>query len=148
MFTTYSLFDNYRHDDDARQIAVRIGALRNERRLAPPRLIIEMNAEAGRAAAEVQAGRRTTAEALDALLHRMVDNLGRSVHAWVAETTSLDRIKLPDELVGMPALSLGIWVAHHKAEGQPWGRFVVFIVVLDESATGMTARAEGAGAVF
>jgi hypothetical protein len=144
LFSTYALFDGYRHDNDARTLGARLAALRSARGLGQPRMATELNAEAGRAAAEVQAGRRTAAEALDLLLHRISESLGRGVRAWAAETTSIEQMKIPDELVGLPAMTFGIGVAHHRQEGQPWGRFVVFIVVLDEGVGGgMTARREG-----
>jgi len=53
-------------------------------------------------------------------------------------------MQLPPELVTRPSLTLGIGVAHHRNQGQPWGRFIVFVVILDESVSGPnTARREG-----
>ncbi len=145
LFTTYALFDGYRHDGDPRAVADRIGAARVERGVARPQLAADLSAEAQRAALSVQAGQRAPAQALNDLLQRVTDRFGRSVRGWAAETTALDRIALPPELVARPSLTLGIGVAHHRTEGAAWGRFVVLIVILDDSVTGpQTARADGA----
>lgn len=146
LFSTYALFDNYRHDDDARTMAARIAAGRAEHGLGGAQMAADLSAEAQRAAVAVQAGQRTTTQALNEMLQHTTDKLGRSVRGWVAETTALNRVQLPAELLARPALTLGIGVAHHKTEGAAWGRFVVFIVMLDETVTGpQTARVEGVG---
>jgi hypothetical protein len=142
VLSTYALFEGYRHDDDARSLAGRLASLRVERGVAAPRLASDLSAAADRAARAVQAGQRTPEQALSELMRQSSDRLGRNVRGWVAETTSLDRLKLPDELAAAPALTLGIGVAHHRREGQAWGRFVVLVVLVDESVTGAnTARA-------
>jgi hypothetical protein len=146
VFSTYALFDGYRHDDDARTVATHIGRLRAGRGLGPPRMVLEMNAEADRAARSVQAGKRTTTEALDDMLQKTVDKIGRGVRGWAAETTSLDRLPIPEQFVGIPGLTLGIGVAHHRREGEPWGRFLIYVVILDDGGSVSTARREGSGA--
>jgi hypothetical protein len=144
LFTTYALFDSYRHDQDATLIATRIGNARLDGGVSRPRLASDLSAEAQRAASSVQAGQRTPQEAMNDLLQRIADHLGRGARALVLETTSLERMPLPTELVTRPLLTLGVGVAHHRNEGQPWGRFIVFIVLLDEGGFGpSTAEREG-----
>ncbi|APR79146.1 Hypothetical protein A7982_04493 [Minicystis rosea] len=141
LFSTYALFDAYRHDDDAKTVAARIGEARAARGLVAPKMIVEMNAEADRAAQSVQSGKRTPEEALNDLMERVSGRLGRNVRGWAAETTSLEHMKWPDELSAMPSLTLGIGVAHHRRNGHAWGRFLVYVVILDEGGSGgMTAR--------
>lgn len=143
VFSTYALFDAYRHDRDAGTIAARIAAMRVDRRASPPRVVAELNQAAERAARTVQAGQRSPAEALNELMAHASERLGRSVRGWVAETNSLEHGKLPDELGTMPSLTLGIGVAHHRPQGHAWGRFVVFMVLLDEGVGPVTARRDG-----
>jgi hypothetical protein len=142
VLSTYALFDGYRHDDDARILAARIGAARVERGLLQPQLVVELNGEAERAAKSVQAGARAPLEALSDLLGHASERFGRSVRGWVAEASSLDRIRLPQELLAQPSLVLGIGAAHHRPPGAAWGRFVVLIVMLDDGVAPRTARAE------
>jgi hypothetical protein len=143
IFGTYALFDTYRHDDDLRLLATRITALRAERGAAPPRLVGDLNQAALRAARLVQAGERAPTDALKELMAQASEKLGRSVRGWVAETTSLERGKLPDELATAKSLTLGIGVAHLRHPGQAWGRFVVLIVMIDEGGAPLSARREG-----
>lgn len=147
VMSTYALFDGYKHDDDAKALAARIAAARGERGLIPPKVVIELNGDAARAADRVQAGSRTPLEALSDLLERASERLGRSVRGWVAEASSLDRVKLPDQLLTQPSLAVGIGVGHHRPQGAAWGRFVVMIVMIDEAPAAQTARA-GAAASF
>jgi hypothetical protein len=142
VMSTYALFDAYKHDEDAKALAARIAAARGERGLLAPKLVIELNGDAERAAQSVQAGARAPLEALSDLLSRASERLGRSVRGWVAESSALDRIKLPDPLLTQPSLALGIGVAHHRPQGAAWGRFVVLIVMLDETPAARTARVE------
>ena len=148
IFSTYALFDSYRHDGDPARIAASIAALRALRRTSPPRFIAELMADAQRAADSVQVGRRATGEALQDMMHSASARLGgRPVRGWVAETTSLERLRFPAALSESPALALGIGVSHHRRQGSAWGTFLVYIVIVDESVTGPnTARREGAGA--
>jgi hypothetical protein len=143
VFTTYSLFDAYRHDEDAKKLGTRLATLRAARGVPPPRMVVDFNAEADRAARSVQAGQRSPEEALSDLLQRISEKLGRNVRGWAAETTSLDRLEFPDNLQSLPVLTFGVGVAHHRRPGHAWGRFVVLLIVLDEGISGgMTARRE------
>jgi hypothetical protein len=78
------------------------------------------------------------------MLERTAAHLpGQRVKGWLAETTSLDR---PPELASR-TLALGLGVTHHRRQGAAWGRFMIFILTLDESLTGRgTARPERGGA--
>jgi hypothetical protein len=148
LFSTYALFDAYRHDGDAREVATRIASLRALRRAAPLRLVTELMEEAQRAADSAQLGRRTPEQALGDMIDRAASRVvGHNVRGWVAETTSFDRMKLPPELSSSPALALGIGAAHHKRAGAAWGSFLVFLVMIDDRVNGPnTARREGDGA--
>lgn len=139
LFSTYALFDSYRHDRDATMVVATIAATRAARSAAPPKRYAELDVLAQRAAQSVQAGQKGPSEALDDLLQTAVDSTGRGVRGWVLETTSLDAMKLPEELVTQPGLSFGVGVAHHRPAGQAWGRFVVLVVMLAEGETGQTA---------
>jgi hypothetical protein len=132
LFSTYALFDTYRHDEDAKHLVSRIAAVRQSNGVSPPKLFTDLSDLARRAAETVQAGSRAPEEALDDLLKHVANDLGRSARGWVVETTSLDRISFPSELVASPSAGLGIGVAHHRRQGQPWGRFVVLVVMVDE----------------
>ncbi len=148
LFSTYALFDAYRHDDDARTIANQLASYRAASRVAPLRLVGELMADAQRAASSVQLGQRSPEQALNDMLTNAAARVpGRGVKGWAFETTLFERMRLPPELTMSPALALGIGVAHHRRPGAAWGRFLVYFVMIDETLTGPnTARREGAGA--
>lgn len=143
LFATYSLFDSYRHDNDGTIIAARLTALRAARHALPPTLVTELNVEAQRAARSVQDGKSTPEEALDDLLKRASERAGgRAVHAGITETSSLEEMKFPDGMLTAPSLQYGAGAGHYRRQGHPWGRFIVFYVMVDETV-GPTARRVG-----
>jgi hypothetical protein len=140
LFATYSLFDTYRHDNDANTVVQRLTALRAARHALPPTLVLELNEEAQRAAKSVQDGRRTPEEALDDLLERASQRAGgRSVSAGISESSALESMKFPEGILTIPSLQCGVGVGHHRQEGHPWGRFLIFYVMVGASV-GPTAR--------
>lgn len=140
LFATYALFDSYRHDNDGTAVAQRLTTLRAAHHALPPILVTELNAEAQRAAKSVQDGLRTPEEALDDLLKRSAALAGgRSVSAGISETTVLESMKFPDTLLTAPSLQCGVGVGHYRQQGHPWGRFLVFYVMVGANA-GPTAR--------
>lgn len=142
IFTSYELFDSYRHDRDAPALVARLALERAQRGLsAPAPLGAAVAADAERAAQAVQAGTRSPNQALGALLEQARNRLARTVQGWVVETNSLDAIQFPPELTARPALGLSVAVAHYKPAGQPWGRFVVLVVSTSEATPTVTARA-------
>ena len=143
LFATYSLFDSYRHDNDGKIIAGRLTALRAARHALPPTMVTELNVEAQRAAKSVQDGQKTPEEALDELLKRVSERArGRSVHAGITETSSIEEMKFPDGMLTAPSLQYGAGAGHYRRQGHPWGRFIVFYVMVDETV-GPTARRGG-----
>ncbi len=143
LFATYSLFDTYRHDNDLTTVANRLDVLRASHHALPPVLVNEFNTEAQRAAKSVQDGKRTPEEALDDLLKRASTlTQGRALHAGISETSSLEGMQFPDSMLTAPSLQCGVGVGHYRREGHPWGRFLVFYVVLDP-LSGPTARRGG-----
>ncbi len=143
LFATYSLFDTYRHDNDATTVVQRLTTLRAARRALPPTLITELNEEAQRAAKSVQDGRRTPEDALDDLLKRASQRAGgRSLSAGISESSALESMKFPESMLTIPSLLCGVGVGHHRPEGHPWGRFLIFYVMVGASV-GPTARQGG-----
>ena len=88
----------------------------------------------------VQDGRRTPEEALDDLLKRASQRAGgRALSAGISESSNLDITKFPEAMLTTPSLQCGIGVGHHRQEGHPWGRFLIFYVMVGASSA-PTAR--------
>jgi hypothetical protein len=134
LFATYALFDSYRHDNDGKIVAGHLIAQRAAHHALPPTMVTELNVEAQRAAKSVQDGQKTPDEALAELLKRASEKaVGRRVRAGITETTSLEEMKFPDAMLTAPSLLYGAGVGHYRREGEPWGRFVIFYVLVDET---------------
>jgi hypothetical protein len=147
LLSTYSLFDGYKHDvGEGRAIAARLAGLRRARAVREPTLVTELSAACQHAAVSVQEGRRTAEEALDDLVRFVNEKLGRSARAWASETTSLEAMKFPEEMLSSPALMFGVGVGHHKPVGRAWGRFLVYFVAVEEAGSVMTASRGGGNA--
>ncbi len=95
-----------------------------------------------RAAQAVQAGHEEPGRALQQLLDAASARIGQTAHGWVAETSSLDEMTLPEALLRRPTLPIAVGVAHRKVQGQPWARFVVYLVTTGLDGTN-TAKAGG-----
>ena len=49
---------------------------------------------------------------------------------------TLDDIEFPTEYLSSPTLRVAVSVGHRKLEGEPWGHYVVLLVVSDPEAWG------------
>jgi hypothetical protein len=140
LFATYALFDSYHHDNDGAVVTQRLTTLRAAHRALPPTLVTELNEEAQFAAKSVQDGKRTPEEALDELLKRAsARSGGRALSGGISESTNLESMKFPDTMLTTPSLLCGVGVGHYRQQGHPWGRFLIFYVMVG-SSSGPTAR--------
>jgi hypothetical protein len=149
MFSTYALFDTYRHDNDIGIVIAQLTAQRAARRQrAPVPLPGVVSTDAARAAQSVQIGLKQPHEAMQLLLQSATERLGQDVQGWTLEASKLEDLKFPEEMLARPALSLAIAVAHYRRIDEPWGRFLMFFVAPANAAPALTAQAsakEGGG---
>jgi len=82
-------------------------------------------------------GGEEPADAMNGLLQGSVEVLGRAVSGWVAEVADLDTLALPEEVLKRPSLGVAVAVSHRRAKGEPWGRYVVMLVLADPEAQGV-----------
>jgi hypothetical protein len=144
VISTYTLVDPRRAADSSAAVLARLARLRSARRLAAPTAMPQLDGLAAKASERVRAGQDPN-EAMRWLLDNAAEQArGRRVHVWVSQASSVDRLDMPAELLRDPSVALAIGVAHHKPEGEPWARLVVFFVTVDEQGPINTAAA-GAG---
>jgi hypothetical protein len=145
VFATYQLFDGYRHDQDAAVVVGRLDALRAARGMPGAKPLPEGLAAATRAAAAVQAGTRTTGQALDAMLEEASRAVGGGVSGAVVETSSLDDMKFPPSMLAHPDLHVVVAVSHYRPAGHAWGRFVVFVLAAGAGTQNVASRGAPSG---
>jgi hypothetical protein len=136
VFGTYSLFSEKSHDAMARRVVDKLAAERRRRGVEPPEELADVTPLCQRIASAVQAGEDPT-DALDALLQGSVDVLQRPVAGWIAEVSEIDGLDFPEEYLRRPSLDVAVAVSHRRKPGDPWGRYVVMLVIADPDARGV-----------
>ncbi len=135
VFGTYSLFSAETHQETARRIYDRLDAERGKRGTGEVERLGELEGLFQRAASMVGGGGEP-ADAMNMLLRESVDVLRAPVSGWVAEVRDLDDIEFPQEYLTSPTVRVGVAVTHKRREGEPWGHYVVMLVVSDPEAWG------------
>jgi hypothetical protein len=139
VISTYALVDPRRAPDESGAVLSRLSRLRQAKRLAAPTAAAQFASILAKASQRVQAG-QDPSDAMHWLLENAAEQAqGKRIHVWVAEALTMDRLELPADLLGERTLNLAVGVTHHKPGGEPWARFVVFFVTVDEPDAGNTA---------
>ncbi len=127
---TYALIDAEEHARLAGQVLDRLTAVRRAQGLEAPQRLIEVDGLAMDAAGSLGSGADARL-VLDELLGDSGAELGRSVSGWLLESTRLEDLSFPAELVARPEVGVAIGVSAYRPAGQAWGRHVVMIVAAD-----------------
>lgn len=135
VFGTYSLFSAESHEDIAKRVYDKLDVDRKARGVGPPKRLHELAGLCQQAAVMVEGGGEP-ADAMNMMLRQSVDALRAPVSGWVAEVPDLDAIEFPEEYLTSPTLRVSVAVSRKKREGEPWGHYVVMLVVSDPEAWG------------
>lgn len=132
IFTSYALFEADSHVGARKALLEKLGKDRAARGLPAPVLVTTLDADAAALASQVNAGAATPTDVLEKLLQTSAEVLGRSVHGMYFEATDIESIEFPDEMLTAKRLELSVTVTHYKPEDEPWGRFVILLVIPGE----------------
>jgi hypothetical protein len=135
VFGTYSLFSAEEHEAIVGQIHQKLERDRRERGQGPARRLEALDGPCQRAAGLVHSGGEP-ADAMGLLLRDAASVLRAPVSGWVAEVRELDALEFPLEYLTSPTLRVAVAVSHKRREGEPWGHYVVMLVVSDPEAWG------------
>lgn len=135
VFGTYSLFAAESHDAFAARVYDKLAAERKAKGAGAPARLDELSGLCQEAASSVQGG-MDPQDAMSVLLQRSVQVLRRPASGWMAEVRDLDDLEFPAEYLTDPTFSLAISVSHRRPAGEPWGRYVVMLVVADPQQWG------------
>jgi hypothetical protein len=127
----YQFHHGAEHDRDVGRLSGRLVLARKKRALPLPRPLPGMAEPLRAAMAEINAGRKQPLEALDELMQLGVSRLHQSMRGYIVETTSLDALTMPEEILTQPDLQFQIGVTHHKPEGAAWAQFVIIVLFAD-----------------
>lgn len=126
--TGYRFHHGNDHRTDVLRLFLRLGYARQRLALGPLAKLSGMNAAMNEALARVHRSEVEPKEALDEVLTHAVSQTGASMRGYIVETTSLDGLEIPPELIGQPNLQLSIGVTHHKPQGAAWAQLVIMVV--------------------
>ena len=87
------------------------------------------------AASWVQGGEEPS-DAMSALLRQSNAVLQRPVAGWLAEVRDIDELAFPEQYLNEPSLAVAVAVSHRQEEGEPWGRYVVLLVLAEPEGRG------------
>jgi hypothetical protein len=130
--TGYRLYHGDDHSADVRQLYARLLAGRRRLGLKMPARLGGMDGVMRLALQRVQAGTSGSSQALQTVLDQGVTRFGAGMRGYVMETTSLDALQIPDEIISLPNLYFEIGVGHYRAPGAAWGQMVILVVFADE----------------
>ena len=136
VLTTYSLFEATSYVKEEKALFGRLTALRFDHHLPPPIPASNVAPILSRAAKRIEQGESTPRTALKTILDQTVETLHVPARGFTLETSSLDAIEFPKELLTLPAVTLGISITHYRSPDDAWGRYVIFFLVTDELTPG------------
>ncbi len=127
--SSYQLFDGANHGADAQRLLGRLTHARVTTAMAPLPASPELTREVEEAAARVQSGQSAPSPALHRALHHAAEtHPGTQLLGWVFETSSLEALVFPQDLLQPRLQNVAIAVAHYRSPGAPWSRLVVFVL--------------------
>jgi hypothetical protein len=135
IFGSYAVFSEEDHTASVEAVMEKLGIERAERGLGPPSPIEEVAPLCSEAASRVATG-ETPRDVMRDLLGGTVEILRRPATGWIAEVRDLDELSFPDEYLTRPSLGLALAISHREEPGEPWGRWVVMVVVADAEGHG------------
>jgi hypothetical protein len=130
IFGSYAVFSEEDHAASVNAVMEKLGSERAVRGLGPPKSIDEVGSLCSEAASRVATG-ELPRDVMRDLLGETVDILRRPATGWIAEVRDLDELSFPDEYLTRPTLGLALAISHREEPGEPWGRWVVMVVVAD-----------------
>jgi len=129
--TTYELFGEEDFQADARRVLDLIAKARP----TDSKPLAELPEEARKAVQEVARAAReeklSPRAALDRAVERSGQALGRRIQGWVLQTSSLEEIRLPPELLGLESPALAVGVTFTQPDDAPWARYLVLVVAAE-----------------
>ena len=66
--------------------------------------------------------------------------MSTAMQGFYATGPSIESIKIAEEILSRPSLSIALAVGHHKAPGKAWASLVALIVIDADKAAAHTAR--------
>lgn len=135
--TGFELHHGNDHTQDVEHLFERLCFARERLGLGPPRKMAELSELISRELARVHAGQREPRELMSEVLQRGSEALGLSLRGYVIETTSLEALEIPPEVIKQPGLQIAMGVTHHKPVGGAWAQLTIVVVYVNSVLPGV-----------
>lgn len=129
--TSYRFHRSNDHRADIQRLLIRAQRARKQRSLPPLKRLGGLDDVVRAELQKVHLGKAEPIDALQRVLESARDRLGIATRGYVVETTSLDALQIPEEVMIQPTLHLEIGVTHHKPKGAAWAQLVILVVFQD-----------------
>jgi hypothetical protein len=126
--TGYRLYHGDDHSADVKRLYARLLSARRRLGLGMPSRLGGMDGVLRLELERVKSGLRGSSQALQAALDQGVTRFGAGMRGYVIETTSLDALEIPEEIVRRADLFFEIGVGHYRAPGAAWGQLVILVI--------------------
>jgi hypothetical protein len=128
LVTAYRFHRGSDHSKDRLRLFLRASSARQSQGLAPPRSLGAVDQVLEQELARVHTGELQPREALEEVLSRGSAQRQTPLHGFLFETTSLEALEIPEEILKQPVLRMALGVTHHKPAGAAWAQLVILVV--------------------
>jgi len=124
----YRFHHSANHENDENYLLARVKQARQSMGLSEPKRLLNYGPILHEELASLNAGKLTPKDAMNNILQRSVESTQMSTSALMIQTSSLDELELPAELLRQPVLRMDLGVTHFKAPGAAWAQYAIVVV--------------------
>ena len=116
------------HTDDEQYLLSRVVQTRRRLSLSVPARLTGVEAILNEELMRVHQNKVNPMEGMSAVLERAVGLFQRGMRGYIIQTSSLEELQLPDDVLRQPTLHLDIGVTHFKPEDAAWAQYAIVVV--------------------
>jgi hypothetical protein len=139
--SSYRLMDIGNPVAEAQRVLGRLTKARIDAHMTAPPIAHRLDTHARDAAERVQRGEATPHAALQRMIARAAEWMtGVMVRGWVIETSSIDSLTFPTDMLRDPLSGVSVAVARYRPKGAPWTRLLIFVLATSADVGRTAAR--------
>lgn len=120
------------HSNDKAFLFSRVIQARQSMGLPEPKRLLNYGPIIDEELAQLNAGKLTPRDAMNNIVQRSVESTNLGTRALMVQTSSLQELQLPDEILRKKTLRMDIGVTHFKAPGAAWAQYAIVVVFVDD----------------
>lgn len=128
----YRFHRSANHSNDKAFLFSRVVQARQSMGLPEPKRLLNYGPIIDEELAQLNAGKLTPRDAMNNIVQRSVESTNMSTRAFMVQTSSLQELQLPDEILRKKNLRMDIGVTHFKAPGAAWAQYAIVVVFVED----------------